>query len=94
MAVDIRKVCFTSASPGEVQTGLLGWVSCTLNGTLRLDGLVLRRTADGRLALTFPARRDACGRQHCYVRPLDDRARREIERHIFAALGLEEGTAR
>ena len=84
----ISDVHFTAASPAQVQAGLLGFVGCTLNSSLRLDGIALRRTADGRVALSFPARRDASGRQHFYVRPLDDRARREIEHHVFNALGL------
>ena len=90
----ITDLRFMAASHIEVKGGLLGWVSCTLNGTLCLDGLALRRTLDGRLVLSFPARRDASGRQHAIVRPLDDRARKAVESQIFAALGLEEGAAR
>jgi DNA-binding cell septation regulator SpoVG len=80
---------FTNATPAEVRTGLLGYISVTVNGTLRLDGLTIRRTADGRRTLSFPARRDATGRQHYFVRPLDDRARREIEHQVFQALGID-----
>ena len=61
-----------------------------LDATLRLDGLALRRTADGRLSLSFPARRDTAGKQHPYLRPVDDAARRDIEHQIFTALGLGE----
>src|SRR5262245_23693969 len=67
-----------------------GWVSATMNGSLRFDGISVRRTADGRLALSFPARRDTTGKQHPYLRPLDDATRRDIEHQIFAALGLGE----
>ena len=94
MDISITNVIFLAARPDEVSTGLLGWVSLVVNDTLRLDGLALRRTLDGHLALSFPARRDASGRQHTCVRPLDDRARREIEAQVFAALGLQEGAAR
>ena len=93
-ALRVTHVRFKAASSREARTGLLGWVSCTVNGSLRLDGLSLRRTADARLVLSFPARRDGAGRQHFYVRPSDDRARREIERQVFQALGLEEGAKR
>jgi hypothetical protein len=89
-ATVITDVDFTSAPPEEGRTGLLGYVAATINGRLRIDGITLRRTADGRLAIAFPARRDAAGRQHPYVRPVDDAARREIELQIFAALGLQE----
>jgi hypothetical protein len=88
----IDQVRLAGATRAEVATGLLGWVSCVLQDTLRLDGLALRRTADGRLALSFPARKDARGREHPYVRPLDDRARREIEAQVFRALGIGEVT--
>ena len=85
---------FKAASPAEVQTGLLGWISVTVNGGLRLDGLTVRRTVGGSLTLSFPARRDATGHQHFFVRPLDDQTRRHIERQVFQALGLEEGAKR
>ena len=90
----ISDVRFITASSGERSGGLIGWVSFKLNDHIRLDGVAVRRTADGRLALSFPARRDGAGRQHFYVRPLDDQARRDIERQVFAALGFEEGSPR
>ncbi len=91
--IRIGNVRFTASSPKENESGLVGWVSCSVNGGLHLDGLALRRTADDRLMLSFPARRDGSGRQHFYVRPLDERTRREIESQIFRALNLEEGVA-
>jgi DNA-binding cell septation regulator SpoVG len=69
--------------------GLLGYASCTLGGAIRIDGIAVRRTADGRLTLSFPARRDSIGRPHAYVRPLSDSARRDFEHQIFSALALE-----
>ena len=93
-ALEITNVTFKSASAEDVETGLLGWVSCTLNHTVRLDGMALRRTADARLVLSFPARRDAMGQKHFYVQPLGDTARRDIEFQILRALGLEEPAAR
>jgi hypothetical protein len=89
--ITITHVKFTEASAGEVVAGLLGWVNCVLSNTLRLDGLTLRRTADGRKTISYPARRDSSGRVHPIVRPLDDIARREVEAQIFRALGLENG---
>ena len=81
---DIR---FVAAGPEDVEAGLLGWIGCTVNGMLRLEDLALRRSAGGQLALSFPARRDGADRQHFYIRPLDDTARREIEHQILRALG-------
>jgi hypothetical protein len=88
----IRNVVFTSAEPNDVQTGLLGWISFGY-GSLKIDGVALRRTLGGRLALSFPARTDRCGRRHFVICPRDDETRREIEQQIFLALGMKEGPA-
>jgi DNA-binding cell septation regulator SpoVG len=91
----ITDIAFKAAGDALVeQTGLLGWISVTIDNRLRLDGVTLRRTADGRLTLSFPAKRDGTGRKHSYVRPIDDRTRIEIEQQVFHALGLEEEPAR
>lgn len=84
----ISNVRFTAAAAAEVNTGLLGWLRFDRDG-LRLDGVALRRTVDGRLALSFPARVDSAGRQHPYIRPLSDTARREIEREVLKQLRFE-----
>ena len=86
----VTEVRLMPGRPRDRDAGLLGWVSCTVGATLRLDGLALRRTREGRLALSFPCRRDRQGRKHPLVRPLDDAARVSIERQILAALRLEE----
>jgi DNA-binding cell septation regulator SpoVG len=86
LPLEISEVVFTTATAALAQTGLLGFVSCCLNRALRLDGLTLRRTQDGKLTLSFPARRDARGRQHHFVRPIDDETRREIERQVIEAI--------
>jgi DNA-binding cell septation regulator SpoVG len=85
----ITDVQFAGAPPGAIETGLIGFVAVTVNDTLRLDGLALRRTETGRLALSFPARKDRVGRQRFYYRPVDDDARREIEARVFRALGID-----
>ena len=89
----VSDVRLTQSAREDASSGLLGWVSCTV-GSLRLDGIAVRRTADGRLALSFPARRDAAGRQHPYILPLDSAARRDLEHQVFAAIGLGEDATR
>jgi DNA-binding cell septation regulator SpoVG len=84
----ISGLAFTPARSDQAEAGLLGWVSCVINGKLRLDGITLRRTLDGRLALSFPERGAADGTRHPIVRPTSDEARREIEDQIFAAIPL------
>ncbi|MBZ0154103.1 MAG: hypothetical protein K8J09_21470 [Planctomycetes bacterium] len=68
---------------------MLGFISVTY-GTLVLDGICLRRTAEGRYTLSFPARTDRAGRRHPYIRPVDDSVRQEIEREILWQLGERE----
>ena len=41
----VSGVQLVSAGPDERASGLLGWISCTLNDGVRLDGIALRRTA-------------------------------------------------
>ena len=84
---DVRLV---PANAEDQRTGLVGFVSATLNGRLRLGGLALRRTAAGRCRLSFPVRDDGAGRRWALVRPIDDAARRDIEKQVFAAIGLED----
>ena len=92
MTVIVSDVRFTSASREDREAGLIGWVALTVNRSIRLDGLTLRRTLNGRLALSFPSHRDQAGREHPYIRPLDNENRGAIEAQIFAALGLEGDT--
>jgi len=86
---EIRICSWVSGSATEERSGLLGYLSI-FYGDLVLDGLVLRRTAEGRFTLSFPARTDRAGRRHSYFRPLDDQTRRKLEREIFAALSIEQ----
>ena len=90
----VSTVCMCPATSQELATGLLGWVTIQVGALLLLDGIALRRTRGGRLALSFPERSDSHGRRHPIVRPLDDRARHELESQVFASLGLREGEAR
>jgi hypothetical protein len=77
---------WTTASDSEVRSGLLGYLSIRY-GPLLLDGITLRRTAEGRLALSFPARTDRAGRRHSYIRPVDAAARAQIEAVVLAQVG-------
>lgn len=88
--IRVESVRFAAADAAAVNNGLLGWVSLSLNGSLHLDGIAVRRTRGNKLTLSFPYRRDSAGRTHHIVRPLDDRTRREIEKQVFAAVGVKE----
>src|SRR5690606_39105 len=84
--VTISDVGFTAASAGDRASGRVGWISCAAGRALRLDGITLRRTADGRVVLSFPARTDRQGRKHPLIRPLTDAARQDLERQVLRAL--------
>lgn len=78
------------ASRADRRTGLVAWVSCVVAGELRLDGLTLRVTRDGRRIVSYPSKRDRRGTERAFVAPLGEVARRSIERQILAALDLDE----
>ncbi|MFN0007024.1 MAG: hypothetical protein ACKVXR_03875 [Planctomycetota bacterium] len=89
----VSDVRLTDAASYDVRRGLIGFVSCVLNDTVRLEGLTLRRTRKGQTAISFPTRRDAHGREHAIVRLLRSDDRRSIEAQIFSALGIEQKAA-
>ena len=60
---EIRVRTWIKGGDADAATGLLGYLSVTY-GSMVLDGIVLRRTVDGRFALSFPARTDRSGRRH------------------------------
>ena len=84
MENDIRLRTWVRGSDKDIRGGLLGFVS-VFYGDLVLDGITVRRTADGRLTLSFPQRRDGRGRSHPLFRPVDDAARLRLEKAIFDA---------
>ena len=86
---EVRVRTWVRASDDDLKSGLLGFISVEL-GNLILDGICLRRTAAGRFALSFPARTNRAGRRHSYIRPVDDAARKAIEREILGQLGQRE----
>lgn len=85
----IRVRSWVRGSAEDVRSGLLGWISIEV-ADLLVDGIALRKTTSGRLALSFPSRTARDGRRHPLVRPLDDQARREIEHEILGQLGQRE----
>ena len=78
----ISDVSLVPASPALARGGLLAFASCTVGGLLRVDGLALRRTREGRVVVTYPARRSGDGLQHPFVLPLSCRVRRAIEERL------------
>ncbi len=79
MNIHISEVEFTPSDGDDERAGLLGYLQVTVNGSLRLDGLTLRRARAGQLEISFPRRRGS-------FRPLDDSTHRAMEGQILAAL--------
>ncbi len=85
-SIRVTDIAFTPATTTCRDTGVLGWISCTLNDAVRLDGLTLRRSSDGVVYVAYPARLDHRGYRWPYVRPIVESARVEIERQILDAI--------
>lgn len=85
----IGAVRFIPASDADAERGFLAYVKIDY-GSLVLDGITLRRRADGRLGLSWPERTDRAGRRHPLVRPVDDEARVVLEREVLAELAKQE----
>ena len=86
----VSAVRFTPACVGDMRTGLLGFVTCAVGDILRLDGVAVRRTREGRLTLSFPRGHG----KYPPVRPLHDEARQALENEILGAIGLDGGGER
>ena len=83
---EVRVRSWVRATETEIRTGMLGYLSAEY-GSLVLDGLVLRKSAEGRYCISFPARTDRTGKRHSYIRPIDDAARKAIETELLWQLG-------
>ena len=77
---------FSPATRDDSARGLLGFTSFLLNDAVRIDGVGVRRTAQGRLTLSWPAREDAAGKRHPLVHPIHHAARLDLEGQVLAAL--------
>jgi len=84
MRATFRDLSVVDAAPAEQERGLLAYVALTLPGDLRLDGLTLRRTTDGRLTVSIPDRRTPSGERRPILRPLTPAARAEFEAAVIA----------
>ena len=87
--ITLTEFRFSPADAEHQKTGLLGWLTFTIGGLFRLDGVTVRRTADGRLTLAFPSKIDRNGRKRPLVRPISEQARLEIEDCVFSALMMD-----
>jgi DNA-binding cell septation regulator SpoVG len=85
---EIRVRTWVRGTADDERSGLVGFVSIYY-GDVVIDGVTVRRTATGRLTLSFPERCDRRGHAHSVVRPVDDAARRAIEAAVFGEACME-----
>lgn len=79
---EIRIRTWVRGTADDERTGLLGYLSIFYGGVV-IDGITVRRTAAGKLTLSYPERRDRQQRSHSVVRPIDDASRQAIEAAVF-----------
>ncbi|MCP3919760.1 MAG: hypothetical protein GY711_29855 [bacterium] len=87
MSLRITDVRFTPTAT-DAGDGLVGFLSMLVNDGLVVDGVTLRRSAEGELYLSYPARTDRNGTRHPYVRPREESLRVAIERQVLDQLDL------
>ncbi len=78
----ITDLKFTVADAAHRASGILGWIRVTLAGAVIVDGIALRRSLDGSLAITWPKQPN--GRP--VASPASSEARKKIENAILEAV--------
>jgi hypothetical protein len=80
-AFQIREVAIVLAGPPDERAGLLAWAQLRV-GPFHLEGLSVRRTLGGEIAVTIHARKDRRGTLHPQITLLDA----DLERRIRVAV--------
>ncbi len=73
--------------------GLVAWASCVIAGVVKLDNIAIRRSRDGSLFLTYPAKRTANGDRYHYHNPISVEAARAVQDAVLARLAALARTA-
>ena len=84
----VTEIRFHRAGHRDLRTGLLGFVSFLLDGHVRVDGVTVRETLQGRRVLSFPAKKTPGAADRPYLRPVNNAAREAIEEQILEAIGV------
>ena len=69
---------------------MLAYASVAL-GPYKIDGITVRRTRAGKLAISYPKRTAGDGTAHAYFLPTDPEVRAALEGEILAAYRQREG---
>jgi len=83
--IEITEVQVRLRSP-DVEGSLIGWASCVINGSIKLDNVEIRRARDGRLFIRCPNTGSRGRTVHRYFYPITSEARRAFEAAILGRL--------
>lgn len=72
----------------EIEDSLLGWASCVVNGSLHLDNITIRYDREGRIVLTFPAKRSRTDAKYYYFNPITREAAEVFHEAIIGRLRM------
>jgi len=67
-------------------SGLVAMASCVVGGALVLNNIAIRRSGDGRLRLSYPARFSRTGAKHYFFNPISRAAQAALDEAILARL--------
>jgi DNA-binding cell septation regulator SpoVG len=87
-AMEITEVRLRLRSPGAPGS-LVGWASCVVNRTIKLDSIEIHRRRDGSLYLWCPTAGSRSGVAHRYFFPVTAQARQALEAAVLGALSTE-----
>ena len=79
-------VVMSDATPAEVRSGLIGYLTVELAGGLVIEGATLRRSRAGLRSVSFPQNRK--GYPYLWLRTRS--ARLDLEHQVFQKLGIVE----
>ena len=68
------------------EDGLIGWASCVINDSLYLNNIAIRYSKDGRVILTFPAKKSKSSLKYFYFNPISHDAARILKQAILDKL--------
>lgn len=83
-SIQVSNVSITIVDGGRDR--LVGWASCTLGDSLRLNNIGIRRSLRSGLMLTYPSKRLSNGHTLAHYHPISQAASLAIEEAIFARL--------
>ena len=70
--------------------GLIGWASCVLNEAIYLNNIAIRKTQEGRIKLSFPARRSRNETKYFYFNPINRESMRILHEAIVDKLDFSD----